>query len=82
MSFKYAVGATVHYEAMGHEAGLFTVVRHMPEEPTESHRRYRIKHADEGFERNVFEYSLSPPLGLAEYKVGLSRKVTARIPYR
>ena len=60
MSFKYDVGEAVEYKPVGGNIGLFTVVRRMPEEHGAFDRRYRIKSAREGFERNVLECDLAP----------------------
>jgi hypothetical protein len=58
--FKYAVGQAVEYHPIGANVALFVVVRQMPEEFQAPDRRYRIKSALEGFERNVMECDLSP----------------------
>jgi hypothetical protein len=45
---------------MGQSAGLFKVIRHMPEEHGATGKKYRIKSLREGFERTVTEYDLKP----------------------
>jgi hypothetical protein len=60
MGFKYAVGQAVEYQPIGANIALFVVVERMPEEFQAIDRRYRIKSAQEGFERNVMECDLSP----------------------
>jgi hypothetical protein len=60
MSFKFAVGQAVEYKPVGANLALFVVVRRMPEEFQAIDRRYCIKSAQEGFERNVMECDLSP----------------------
>jgi hypothetical protein len=60
MAFKFFIGQAVEYKPTGHPAGLFKVVRHMPQEDCASDRQYRIKSPREGFERTVNEYDLSP----------------------
>lgn len=67
MSHKYAVGDAVEYTPRGLKAGLFTVVRQMPEEHQAYDWRYRVKNAQESFERNVFECDLSPAANAAFY---------------
>jgi hypothetical protein len=59
MIYKFLVGQTVEYTPIGGKAGLYTVVRQMPEEPTSSDLKYRIKSLREDFERNVLECQLS-----------------------
>jgi hypothetical protein len=60
MGFKYAVGQAVEYKPISAGIALFVVVRQMPEEFQAADRRYCIKNAQEGFERNVMECDLSP----------------------
>jgi hypothetical protein len=59
MAFKFFVGQAVEYKPLGNPAGLFEVIRHMPEEDSTSDRKYRIKSLKEGFERTVNEGDLS-----------------------
>lgn len=58
MGFKFNVGQAVEYKPAGGAVGLYTVVRQMPEEFRAFDRKYRIKGAREGFERNVLECDL------------------------
>jgi hypothetical protein len=60
MAFKFSIGQAVEYTPMGQSAGLFKVIRHMPEEHGATGRKYRIKSLREGFERTVTEYDLKP----------------------
>ena len=43
MAFKFPVGHAVEYKPQGQSAGLFEVIRHMPEEDGAAGRKYRIK---------------------------------------
>jgi hypothetical protein len=68
MSYKFVVGQAVEYKPTGATVGLFKVVRQMPEEFQAIDRKYRIKNAHEGFERNVLECDLSASIkGEEEY---------------
>ena len=58
MNFKFLIGQAVEYTPRGGTAGLFTVVRQMPEESQAIDLKYRIKNQQEGFERSVFECDL------------------------
>ena len=60
MAFKYSIGQAVEYTPKRESAGLFEVIRHMPEEDGASDRKYRIKSLKEGFERTVSEFDLQP----------------------
>jgi hypothetical protein len=60
MAFKYSIGQAVEYTPMKQSAGLFEVIRHMPEEDGAGARKYRIKSLKEGFERTVNEFDLQP----------------------
>jgi len=60
MAFKFSLGQAVEYKPMGRTAGLFSVIRYMPEEHGASDRKYRIKSLQEGFERTVYEFELQP----------------------
>jgi hypothetical protein len=62
MSHKFAVGQAVEYRPIGGRAGLFKVVRQMPEEFQAIDLKYRIKSQQESFERNVLECDLSPSI--------------------
>lgn len=65
MGFKYQVGDSVEYKPAGAKPALFTVIRLMPEEFQAFDRRYLIKSAVNGSERNVMECDLRRP-ALAE----------------
>jgi len=43
MNFKFSVGQTVEYAPRGGRAGMFTTIRHMPEEHDAFDLKYRIK---------------------------------------
>ena len=60
MAFKFRIGQAVEYRPTQGVPGLFTVVRHLPEEDSSEQRKYRIKSLKEGFERTVSEYDLQP----------------------
>ena len=60
MAFKFSVGQAVEFTPMGQSAGLFEVIRHLPEEDGAAGKKYRIKSLREGFERTVTEYDLRP----------------------
>ena len=59
VDFKFSVGEAVEYTPRGGTVGLFTVVRHMPEESQAIDLKYRIKNQQENFERTVLECDLS-----------------------
>ena len=60
MSFKFFVGQAVEYTPVGEKtAGLYKVVKQMPEEEHAFDLRYRIKSEAEAYERNVLECQLS-----------------------
>jgi hypothetical protein len=60
MSFKFSVGQAVEYTPVGEKAaGLYKVMRQMPEEEQAFDLRYRIKSEAEAYERNVLECQLS-----------------------
>jgi hypothetical protein len=69
MSFKFFVGQAVEYKPVGEKtAGLYKVVRQMPEEGQAFDLRYRIKSEAEAYERNVLECQLSSNVrGESEY---------------
>jgi hypothetical protein len=69
MSFKFFVGQAVEYTPVGEKAaGLYKVVRQMPEEEQAFDLRYRIKSEAEAYERNVLECQLSSNVrGESEY---------------
>jgi hypothetical protein len=58
MNFKFPVGQAVEFTPRGGKVGLFTVVRHMPEEFQAFDRKYRIKN-QQGTEWNALECDLS-----------------------
>jgi hypothetical protein len=60
MSFKFFVGQAVEYTPVGEKtAGLYKIVRQMPEEEQAFDLRYLIKSEAEAYERNVLECQLS-----------------------
>jgi len=64
MSFKFLVGQAVEYKPVGEKtAGLFKIMRQMPEEERAFDLRYLIKSEAEAHERNVFECQLSSAVG-------------------
>ena len=59
MNFKFFVGQAVEYTPIGEKtAGLFKIVRQMPEEDA-AELKYRIKSETEAHERSVSESQLS-----------------------
>jgi hypothetical protein len=56
MSFE--IGETVEYKPLGGTAGVFIVIRRMPDDPS-GEPVYRIKSGLEYHERNVLESSLT-----------------------
>lgn len=58
MNFKFLVGQTVEFTPRGGKAGLFTVVRQMPEEYQALDRKYRIQ-SQHGTEWSAFEFDLT-----------------------
>ena len=64
MSFKFLVGQAVEYTPIGEKkAGLFKIVRQMPNEEQAFDLKYRIKSEAEAYERNVLECQLSSDVG-------------------
>jgi len=60
MSFKFLVGQAVEYTPVGEKtAGLYKIVRQMPEEEQAFDLKYLIKSEAEAYERNVLECQLS-----------------------
>jgi len=60
MPFKFSVGQAVEYTPIGEKkAGLYKVIRQMPEEEQAADLKYRIKSEAEAYERNVLECHLS-----------------------
>jgi hypothetical protein len=58
MNFKFAVGQAVEFTPRGGKLGLYTVVRHMPEEHQALDRIYRIQ-SQQGMEWSAFEFDLT-----------------------
>ena len=58
MNFKFSVDQAVEYTPRGGKAGLFTVVRQMPEEYGAFDRKYQIRNEQESFVRSVLECEL------------------------
>jgi len=64
MSFKFLVGQNVEYTPIGEKtAGLYKIMRQMPEEQQATELKYRIKSETEVYERNVPESQLSSDVG-------------------
>jgi hypothetical protein len=59
MGFKFAIGQAVEYKPANGPTSLCTIVKQMRQEDGQFDFRYRIKNAQETFERNVFEYDLT-----------------------
>ena len=60
MPFKFSVGQAVEYTPIGEkQAGLYKVIRQMPQEEQAADLKYRIKSDAEAYERNVLECHLS-----------------------
>ena len=63
MAHKFHVGDFVDFKRAGSKnVGLFKILKLLPEEFQAADWRYRIKSEQEGFERTVFEWDLSPSL--------------------
>ena len=62
MAHRFKVGQLVEYKPVGAKVGLFTILRHLPEEFLATDWKYRIKSDGEGFERTVLECDLSPSI--------------------
>jgi hypothetical protein len=62
MAHRFKVGQLVEYKPIGAKVGLFTILRHLPEELSATDWKYRIKNDGEGFERTVLECDLSPSI--------------------
>jgi hypothetical protein len=71
MMFKFAVGQSVEYTPIGEKmAGLYKIVRQMPEEEQAADLKYLIKSEAEPYERNVLECHLSSDVRAAsEYSI-------------
>ena len=60
MTFKFCVGQAVEYTPLGEKkAGLYKIMRQMPEEEKAFDLRYLIKSETEAFARNVAECQLN-----------------------
>jgi hypothetical protein len=76
MDFKFVVGQTVEYKPTNGSIILCTIVKQIPKEDGQFDFRYRIKNEHEIFERNVFEYDLTPsnkPANLYSFVARLQR---------
>jgi len=64
MPFKFLVGQAVEYTPIGEKiAGIYKIMRQMPEEEQAVDLRYLIKSEAEAYARNVLECQLSPDVG-------------------
>ena len=59
MAHRFKVGELVKYKPIGAKVSLYKILRHLPEEFPATDWKYRIKSAQEGFERTVLECALS-----------------------
>jgi hypothetical protein len=86
MSFKFLVGQAVEYTPIGEKtAGLYTIIRQMPDEDGAFDLRYRIKSESEAHERNVPECLLtSGVVAKAEYVLARRRllSIAGQVPRR
>jgi hypothetical protein len=74
MSFKFLVGEAVEYTPIGEKtAGLYRILRQMPDEDGATDLRYRIKSESEAHERNVPETMLTSGV-VAESEYALARR--------
>ena len=63
MAHKFQVGDFVEFKPTGSkQGGLFKIVMRLPEEFRAMGWQYRIKSDQEGFERTVYEWDLSPSI--------------------
>lgn len=63
MAHRFQVGDFVAFKPAGSkDVGLFKIIQRLPEEFRAADWRYRIKSDQEGFERTVFEWALSPSI--------------------
>lgn len=77
MSFKFFVGQAVEYTPAGEKAaGLYKIVRQMPEEELAIDLKYLIKSNAEAYERNVLECQLSADVGVESEYVATKRRLT------
>jgi hypothetical protein len=64
MSFKFLVGQAIEYTPIGEKtAGLYTIIRQMPNEDQATDFRYLIKSEAEAYERIVSEAMLGSEVG-------------------
>ena len=64
MAFKFLVGQAVEYTPRGEKtAGLYKIIRQMPQEEQAADLKYLIKSDAEACERNVLECELSSDVG-------------------
>ena len=75
MSFKFFVGQAIEYTPIGERtAGLYKIIRRMPQEEQAFDLRYRIQSEAEAYERNVLECQLSADVGAkSEYTMAKPR---------
>ena len=65
MSFKFFVGQEVEYTPIGEKtAGLYKIMRQMPQEEHAFDLKYLIKSEAEAYERNVLECQLHADVGV------------------
>ena len=82
MSFKFLVGEVVEYTPIGEKmAGLYKILRQMPDEDQATDLRYRIKSETESYERNVPEGLLRSDVG-AESEYAAIKPRRSRVPSR
>ena len=63
MAHRFQVGDFVAFKPAGSkDVGHFKIIQRLPEEFRAADWRYRIKSEQEGFERTVFEWALSPSI--------------------
>jgi hypothetical protein len=78
MSFKFFVGQEVEYTPIGEKiAGLYKIMRQMPQEEQAFDLKYLIKSEAEAYERNVHECQLSSDVG-AEREYATSKPHRSR----
>lgn len=61
MRFLFSIGESVEYRPSGGVAGLYVVVRRMPQEDNASEPKYLIRNEQEKIERHVGESELTVP---------------------
>ena len=63
MSHKFRVGEFVYFKPVGaKEVGRFKILLRMPEEFRAAGWQYRVKSDQEGFQRTVYEWDLTPSI--------------------